>query len=112
MPASFLSAMVQQNYQPDGTKPTDPLYSPVYADYDASFPPTILSAGTRDLCLSSAVRMYWKLKEAGVKVELLVSEGMWHGFNWNETLPEAIRLRQTVREFFAAQAPSSFILSN
>jgi monoterpene epsilon-lactone hydrolase len=101
MPASFLSAIVQQNYQPDGLELTDPLYSPIYAEYDSSFPPTVISVGTRDLCLSNGVRMYWKLRESGVVVELLISEGMWHGFNWNETVPEAIRLRKAFREFLA-----------
>ncbi|KAH8698003.1 Alpha/Beta hydrolase protein [Talaromyces proteolyticus] len=61
MPASFLSAMVQRNYQPNDIDLTDPLYS-----------------------------------------ELLVSEGMLHGFNWSETLPEAFQLRKTVEEFLAS----------
>lgn len=103
MPIPFLSAMVQQNYKPDDMDPTDPLYSPLYASYDASFPPTVISVGTRDLCLSNGIRMYWKLREAAVDVELLVSEGMWHGFNWNENLPEAIRLRKCVRDFFFSE---------
>ncbi|ORY00296.1 Alpha/Beta hydrolase protein [Clohesyomyces aquaticus] len=102
MPASFLSAIVKQNYQLDTVDVKDSYYSPVYADYDASFPPTVISVGTRDLFLSDGVRMYWKLREAGVEAELLVSEGMWHGFNWNETLPEAVRLRRCVREFLAS----------
>lgn len=101
MPVSFLSAVVQQNYQPDGQDLKDPLYSPLYAEYKATFPPTVISVGTRDMCLSNGVRMYWKLKESGVEVELLVSEGMWHGFNWIENLPEAVRLRKSVREFLA-----------
>jgi acetyl esterase/lipase len=101
MPGSFLAAVVQQNYQPDGQDLKDPLYSPIYAEYKTSFPPTIISVGTRDLCLSNGVRMYWKLKECGVGVELLVSDGMWHGFNWIEGLPEAVRLRKAVRDFLA-----------
>ena len=99
LPASFLSAMVQQNYQPDGIDLKDPLYSPVYADYDPSFPPTVISVGTRDLCLSNGVRMYWKLRESGVNVELFVFDGMWHGFNWNETLPEAVQARKAIQSF-------------
>jgi epsilon-lactone hydrolase len=99
MPLSMLAGMVRQNYH-DGTTPeTDPLYSPVYAEYDPSYPPTIITVGTRDIMLSTGVRMYWKLKEAGVKVELLVFEGMWHGFNWEETMPEAVKARAAVRNF-------------
>lgn len=80
------SAMVKQNYMPKGMDMTDPLYSPLYAEYDVSFPPTVITVGTRDLLLSTGVRMYWKLRNAGVETELLVGEGMWHGFNWIQFL--------------------------
>lgn len=107
MPVSLLSAMVSQNYAPleeEGSAisgPTDPLYSPLYADdYDAgSFPRTVITVGTRDFALSHGVRFYWKLREAGIEVELLVSEGMWHGFNWEPKVPEALRARAAVVEF-------------
>lgn len=103
MPVSLLISMVSQNYPPDGLSSTDPLYSPVYADYDASFPPTVITVGTRDFALSNGVRFFWKLREAGVKVELLVSEGMWHGFNWDPVLPEALRVRAAVVKFLEGQ---------
>jgi monoterpene epsilon-lactone hydrolase len=103
MPVSLLWHMVKQNYQPEALDVKDPYYSPIYAEYDSTFPPTVITVGTRDFNLSSGVRMYWKLRDAGVETELLVSEGMWHGFNWTETLPEAIRVRQSVREFLLGQ---------
>jgi monoterpene epsilon-lactone hydrolase len=103
MPVSLLMGMVEQNYFPEGMDQKDPFYSPIYADYNTSFPPTVITVGTRDFALSHGVRFYWKLREAGVKVELLVSEGMWHGFNWNPTLPEAIRVRGAVVEFLENQ---------
>lgn len=99
MPVSLLAAMVSQNYAPEGINLKDPLYSPIYADYDASFPRTVITVGTRDFALSNGIRFYWKLREAGVKVELLVSEGMWHGFNWDPIVPEALRVRAAVIEF-------------
>lgn len=99
MPVSLLRNMVRQNYQPKEIDTTDPYYSPVYAHYDASFPPTVITVGTRDCCLSDGVRMYWRLRDAGVETELLVSEGMWHGFNWAEKVPEAVHARKAVREF-------------
>ena len=49
--------------------------------------------------LSSGVRLYWKLRESGCRVQLLVEEGMWHGFNWEEGIPEADRMRAAVRQF-------------
>ncbi|KAF5709486.1 alpha beta hydrolase [Fusarium globosum] len=99
MPVSLLTGMVSQNYAPDGIDVTNPLYSPIYADYDESFPPTVITVGTQDFALSHGIRFYWKLREAGVKVELLVSEGMWHGFNWGPVIPESIRARAAVIEF-------------
>nr|RBQ86838.1 hypothetical protein FVER53263_13000 [Fusarium verticillioides] len=99
MPVSLLTGMVSQNYAPDGIDVIDPFYSPIYADYDESFPSTVITVGTRDFALSHGIRFYWKLREAGVKVELLVSEGMWHGFNWDPVIPESIRARAAVIEF-------------
>ncbi|KAF4339007.1 hypothetical protein FBEOM_7094 [Fusarium beomiforme] len=99
MPVSLLTGMVSQNYAPEGIDVKDPLYSPIYAEYDPSFPPTVITVGTRDFALSHGIRFYWKLREAGVKVELLVSEGMWHGFNWDPVIPESIRARAAVIKF-------------
>lgn len=104
MPASFLLGMVRQNYPPDDIDQRDPLYSPVYAEYNATFPPSIITVGTRDSLLSSGVCLYWKLRDAGAKVELLVSEGMWHAFNWEEEMPEAVRVRAAVRTFLKSLA--------
>lgn len=98
MPTSFLLNMVKQNY-PCDIDSRDPLYSPLYAEFEATFPPSVITVGTRDSLLSTGVLLYWKLRDAGVKVELLVVEGMWHGFNWEEEMPEAIRLRAAVRTF-------------
>jgi acetyl esterase/lipase len=55
----------------------DPLLSPVYGDMRA-FPPTILTAGTRDLLLSNTVRVHRKLRQAGVEAVLQVFEGQSH----------------------------------
>lgn len=38
------------------------------------------------------------MRAAGVRVELLVGKGMWHGFTW-ESMPDAIQMRGVVREF-------------
>lgn len=55
----------------------DPMLSPVYGDV-TGFPPTFLTSGTRDLFLSNTVRMHQKLRQAGVKADLMVFEGMSH----------------------------------
>jgi acetyl esterase/lipase len=54
-----------------------PMLSPIYGDVHG-LPPTMLTAGTRDLFLSNTVRMHLKLRQAGVPAELLVFEGMSH----------------------------------
>src|SRR5260370_36363575 len=79
--ADMALAIVRQNYVGE-MNPSDPGISPLNDTFDPDFPPTIITTGTRDIMLSNAVRLFWKLKEINVPVELLVSEGMWHGFNW------------------------------
>lgn len=77
----------------------DELLSPIYAQLSGPLPPTVIITGTRDLLLSQCVRLYWKLRDAGGMAELLVSEGMWHGFTWEADLPEGIQARKAVWEF-------------
>jgi monoterpene epsilon-lactone hydrolase len=79
----------------------DPLVSPIYGDFDNTYPPTIITTGTRDTLASNGIRLYWRLRAAGVPVELRVGEGMWHGFNWEPDLPEAVTVRRDVTDFLA-----------
>ena len=77
----------------------DELLSPIYAQLSGPLPPTVIITGTRDLLLSQCLRLYWKLRDAGGKAELLVSEGIWHGFTWEADLPEGIQARTAAWEF-------------
>jgi len=54
------------------------------------FPPTMLLSGTRDLLLSNTVRVYRKLRQAGVEAVLEVFEGQAHG-GWcrDASVPES-----------------------
>ncbi|CAG9991793.1 unnamed protein product [Clonostachys byssicola] len=99
MPYSLLYSMVAQNYFEEGVDLKDPLVSPIYASYDTWFPRTVITVGTRDFALSNGIRFHWKLREAGVETELLVSEGMWHGFVWDPVVPEAQTARAAVIKF-------------
>lgn len=56
-----------------------PYLSPLFGDFAKGFPPTYLTAGTRDLFLSNAARMQRFLRRAGVPVELHIGEAMPHG---------------------------------
>jgi hypothetical protein len=40
---------------------------------------------------------------AGVDTQLFVSEGMWHGYNWEIDLPEAVRVRAAAIGFLKAE---------
>ena len=71
MPANLLYA--------GGLPLTNPYLSPLFGDFSKGFPPTLLTAGTRDLFLSNAVRMHRALRKAGVAAELHVVEALSHG---------------------------------
>ena len=78
----------------------DPLLSPIYGDV-RGFPPTILTTGTRDLLLSSTVRMHRKLRLAGVEAELQVFEGMSHSeYMRDPAAPETKEAFEEIAAFF------------
>ncbi|TWG98596.1 acetyl esterase/lipase [Nocardioides sp. J9] len=81
----------------DGRDPAEPYLSPLLGDV-TGFPPTLLLAGTRDLFLSTTVRMHRKLLAAGVPAELHVFEAMPHG-GFGGTTPEDEDLLATVAAF-------------
>jgi monoterpene epsilon-lactone hydrolase len=56
----------------------DPYLSPLFGDFSKGFPPTMLSAGTRDLFLSNTVLMHRALKSAGIPATLSIWEAMGH----------------------------------
>jgi epsilon-lactone hydrolase len=55
----------------------------------AKFPPTLFFTATRDFAMSASAYSHWKLLAAGVPSELLVFEGLYHGFMTNPDIPEA-----------------------
>ncbi len=86
-----------------GNRPvTDPLISPIYADF-TSFPPTFISSGTRDLLLSDCVRVSAAMRQDGVDVSLRVWEGMWHVFEFYRELPEARSSTAEIAAFIVAR---------
>lgn len=85
-----------------GDFPLDhPYVSPLFGKYTADFPPTILTAGTRDFLLSDTVRLHRKLLKAGVRAELHVWEGAPHGM-FNGRAPEDYEQVAQVRAFLEA----------
>ncbi|RTL90817.1 MAG: alpha/beta hydrolase [Hyphomicrobiales bacterium] len=76
-----------------------PYLSPVYGDFK-NFPPTILTAGTRDLFLSNAVRVHRKMRRAGVVADLNVYEGMSHAQYAGPDMPESREIFEDITRFF------------
>ena len=64
----------------DGLALSDVRISPIHADFSKGFPPTLIQAGTKEIFLSTSVRLYQKLEAAAQHVKLDVYEGMPHVF--------------------------------
>ena len=78
----------------------DPMLSPVYGDM-RGFPPAILTTGTRDLLLSSTVRVHRKLRQAGVEAVLQVFEGQSHAHFYRDvSAPETKEAFDEIARFF------------
>ena len=72
----------------DGLDLTDPRVSPLYADFNGGFSPALIQAGTKEIFLSTAVRLFQKLEAEGQDATLDIYEGIWHIFQ-QFTLPES-----------------------
>jgi len=64
----------------DGLDLIDPRISPLYADFSDGFSPVLIQGGTKEIFLSTSVRLYQKLDGAGQDATLDIYEGMWHVF--------------------------------
>lgn len=73
----------------DGTDPTDPGASTLFADL-SGLPPTLIQVGDHEILLDDSKRLYKRLKEAGVAVTCEIWEAMFHDFQlFGPLLPEA-----------------------
>lgn len=79
----------------------DPAISPINGAYNESFPPCIITTGTRDLLLSQSVRLADVLRDSDVNVELHVWESLWHVFEWDDRIPEARRSLARIAKFLS-----------
>lgn len=75
----------------------DPYLSPLLGDFSGGWPPSLLTAGTRDMFLSNAVRMLHRLRAAAAPAELLVYEAMPHGGFFGT--PEDRTVARDIKEF-------------
>ena len=81
----------------------DQRVSPLFCEYPANFPATCISTGTRDLLMSSAIRLSRKLQKSGVDVHLMVWEQLWHVFEFYPDLPEAAESLNEISQFLASR---------
>jgi epsilon-lactone hydrolase len=79
----------------------DPLVAPVASpEVLAKFPPTLIITGTRGFELSSAAYTHTQLVKQGVDAQLVVWDGMFHGFFYNPDVPESRDSYDVMIKFF------------
>lgn len=83
--------------------PKNPYVSPVYAEFDSSYPTMLITVGGIEMLLSDSQTLYEKMKNAGVDVTLDVTPGMFHVFNLYRLFPESLRAVKLVNEFIGKQ---------
>ncbi len=57
----------------------DPRVSPLFANHN-KMPPSLIFVGSDEIMLDDSVRMHDSLIAAGCESDLVVKEGMWHGY--------------------------------
>jgi monoterpene epsilon-lactone hydrolase len=80
-------------------RPKDPILSPLYSDLHG-MPPTLFLTSTRDMMLSGTTILHRAFLRAGVDAQLLVFEGLPHGFWYEAGLPESQEADQMIAHFF------------
>lgn len=81
--------------------PKDPMVAPINSPgILAKFPPTLLITGTRDFAMSGTLFTDTQLVKVGVKTELHVWDGLFHGFFYNADVPESKDAFKIMIDFF------------
>lgn len=76
-----------------------PLISPVFADL-RGLPPLLIHAGEDEILREDAVRFTRQAESAGVPVRLEIYPRMWHVWQLNLMLPQAIQSLNDINRFF------------
>ena len=81
------------------TDPRDPMLSPIYADLHG-LPPTLFVTSGRDVLLSGTANLQRAFLHAGVDTQMVLFDGLPHGF-WNDpSIPEAVEVSHIMADFF------------
>jgi monoterpene epsilon-lactone hydrolase len=85
-----------------------PLLSPLFADLHG-LPPLLIHAGEDEFLREDAIRLADAAKQAGVEVELEIYPRMWHVWQHNLHLSQAIHSLNTIAQFLKARIEQSSI---
>jgi acetyl esterase/lipase len=66
----------------------------------AKWPPTVFFTATRDMAMSGALFSYRKLVKLGIDSQVLVFDGLYHGFMTNPDFPESQEGYKSAAAFF------------
>ncbi len=85
----------------EGIDATQPAADPVnHPELLAKFPPTIFGTGTRDFAMSQAAYSHRQMLKAGVDSDLLIYDGLGHGFMTDPDIPESRDFHEITAKFF------------
>jgi epsilon-lactone hydrolase len=86
-------------YYTDESNLTNPLVSPVFADF-RGLPPLLIQVGRDEILLDDSVTLAEKGKSAGVDVTLRIWDDMWHAWPvLGELIPESGMAFEEIRQF-------------
>ena len=77
-----------QCYAGENTQ-TNPSISPIYGEFDAAFPRTMITSATRDVLMPQCIRLAQKMRFSGVDTELRIFPGLCHVFECYDEIPES-----------------------
>jgi monoterpene epsilon-lactone hydrolase len=86
----------------------NPLISPVFGDL-RSLPPLLVHTGEDEFLRDDAVRLAGLAKSVGVDVRLEIYPRMWHVWQLNLTLPQAIQSLDDIAHFLKAHLASDTV---
>lgn len=121
--SAFFGTLAITNVQAAASRPTGPATTPgssspqrnYYTGVDmsqfvvnptldekllAKFPPTIFFTATRDFAMSGSAYSYRKLLKLNIDAELMLFDGLYHGFMTNPDFPESREGYQNAARFF------------
>ena len=84
-----------------GHDPRDPLISPVFGRWDG-LPPLLIHAGEDEILREDAVRVEELARAAGVEARLEIYPRMWHVWQINLGMPEAVQSLDDIAQFLRA----------